>query len=228
MRLKSRTRFPPHQFQVLLPEIGMATPFEGSFNEVVDHFAKIVLKNPALAAKHGWPTDRETQEEWIDEREAQRMVAHGWLNFVDFNAGEPVAQKKTSQGLLDRAGGAAGSVKSAFTTYAEMFGPGGTVVDALEANRRAAICVMCPLNNTKSTLVQRFTKAVATQIMGLFGMLKDMDVRTDYDERLGTCEACDCPMRAKVHVVADRIKKEMPAGQIAKLHANCWIIPLVS
>lgn len=222
MRLKSRTKWLPHGFQLLLPQIGMKEPISGSFTDVVEAFSRIVDKNPDLAEKHGWPTNRTDQEDWIDERESHRMVAHGWLNFVDLEGASPT-QKKTSSKPFASVASAAGKAKTALAIYRDLFGPDGKVVAKEEAERRAAICVECPKNDTAGGLKKYFVEKAAAEIMGVFGMLKDLDVTTSLDNKLGTCEACSCPMRAKVHVSNEILKNNLKPDQIAKLDKNCWI-----
>ena len=226
MRLKSRDKWVPHGFQILLPEIGMKEPITGSFNAVVNAFARIVEKNPALAEKKGWPKDRQSQEDWIDEREAQRMAAHGWMNFVEMEGQPPTIQKKTS--LVARVGSVAAGVKTALAIYRDLFGPDGKVVAKEEAERRAAVCVACPQNDVAGGLRKYFVKEAAREIMMVAGMLKDMNATTSLDAKLGVCQSCQCPLGAKVFIEAHVLKKNLKPEQISKLDPNCWIRPLVA
>lgn len=226
MRLKSREKWVPHGFQILLPEIGMKEPITGSFNAVVNAFARIVEKNPALAEKKGWPKDRQSQEDWIDEREAQRMAAHGWLNFVEMEGQPPTIQKKTS--LVARVGSVAVGVKTAAAIYADLFGPDGKIVSKEEAERRAAVCVQCPEHDTSGGLKKYLVDKAAKEIMGVFSMLKSKDATTSLDDKLGVCKVCECPMRAKIFIEAHVLKKNLKPEQISKLDPNCWIRPLVA
>lgn len=230
MRLKSRTKFPPHGFSLLIPEIGMKKPFSGSFNEVVDRFASIVAKNPTLAQKNNWPTNRQAQEDWIDEREAKRMVAHSWFNFVDLEGESDGIKKKTMayqslgrKGMFQSVGAAVDKVRTALSMYHQMFGVDGNVVPVPEAERRAAICLVCPQHDTTGGLQKYFVKEGANELMALFSMLKDKDVKTSVDDKLGICQVCSCAMRAKVFVTSPIIKKNMPLDEISKLPPNCWI-----
>jgi hypothetical protein len=148
MRLKSRTKFPPKGFQILLPEIGMKQPISGSSNHVVDSFNQIVQKNPALAQKQGWPTNRADQENWIDERECQRLIAHKWFSFIEFEGNLPPPPTGGARRSAFAGGvAAANTALTGLAVYREMFA-GSRPVEKQEAERRAAICVGCPLNNT--------------------------------------------------------------------------------
>lgn len=205
----------------------MKTPISGSFNEIVDAFARIVAKNPTLAQKHGWPDYREAQENWLDEREARRMAAHGWHGFIEME-GElpPLEKKKTS--LVARAGAVAGKVKTALAIYRDLFGPDGKVVAKEEAERRASICSVCPRNDLAGGLTKYFLKEAASEIMMVAGMLKKRNVSTSLDDKLGVCQICLCPLGAKIHVESDILKKHIKPDEIAKLPANCWIPPAIA
>ncbi len=218
--LKSRTKWCVGGFQVLLPEIGMKQPIAGSFNEAVDAFAKIVAKNPDLAKKQSWPTSREDQETFVDQYNAQRMVAGGYLNFVNLDGQPP-----PYVGGASRTGfaGAVAAHVSGLAVYRELFSGGSVPVAHDEAERRAAICCQCPLNNTKLTFKQRFVDYVAKGLTELLGIMRDLDLKTSRDKELGTCDACDCPMFAKVHVALPTILKHLKPAQHAKLHSSCWI-----
>jgi hypothetical protein len=96
-------------------------------------------------------------------------------------------------------------------------------VDKAEAERRAAICVVCPVHR-KGNLKDWFLAYVAKGLTELYGIMHDLDMTTSLDKELGKCDACDCPMRAKVHVALLTIDKHLKPEQRAKLHPQCWII----
>ncbi len=226
MRLKSRIHFPPRGFSLTLPEIGMAKPINGSFNTIVDAFGLIVSKNPALAQKHGWPTSREDQENWVDLRECQRLLAHGWTKFVEMEGTMPPPGPPPLGGPNRRpnAGGAAEKVSQALTgaaIYADMF-RGSKPVAAEESEWRAAICEPCPMNK-RGGFKQWFVEGIAKGLTELVGIMNAQKLTTTRDKELGTCDACGCPVAAKVHVELSVIREHMPTADIAKLHPLCWI-----
>lgn len=139
-RLKSRTTFPPGEFQVLHPETGMREPFHGSFNEAVGWEIQFRIANPAIASQNKWTTDRPSVENYVDEYNALRCAAHGWVNFLDENEGIPElpvtlsAEKKTLFGsVVDKAK----AIRAGAGTYVDMFGDGGLVAEP-EAESRAS------------------------------------------------------------------------------------------
>lgn len=223
-RMLDRNKFPPGEFQLLLPEIGMKEPLQGSFNEMVEAFAKIIAKNPAQAQKNHWPQDKAGMEVFIDEYNARRCIAHGWMGFVEI---DDSPEKKTTYGPTvwpRRQGNVVAGVETLITgvsIYKEMFG-GSPPVEREEAERRAAICEVCP-ENERGGFRDWFVAQTAKALMELVGILNNKNLRTSKDATLGKCKACDCPMRAKVWPQRDVILKHMKQEQFAKLDPKCWI-----
>jgi hypothetical protein len=208
-----------------LPELGMKKPLNGSFNSIVDSFSVIVAKNPALAQKHGWPTNREDQENWIDQRECQRMMAHGWTQFVEMEGSLPPPGSTMGGKRRSSQGGAVAAVSSTLTgaaIWAEMF-HGAEPVSLPIAEARAAVCAVCPENDKTGGFKDWFIATVARGLTEVVGMLNDKNLKTSRDSELGRCKACDCPMRAKVWVPKETILRHMPKPQFDKLAPICWI-----
>lgn len=218
--LKSRSLFPPGGFQALFPEAGMKKPFVGSFSEAVNFTLNFRKKNPALVAKHNWSLDPDAIANDVDAYNAQRMVAGGFYNFVDMEGVPPPPTGGASRGNV----GAVAAAVSGLAVYRELFQGKSVPVARDEAERRAAICVQCPLNNTKLTFKQRFVDYVAKGLTELVGIMRDLDLQTSRDKELGTCDACECPMFAKVHVALPTIIAHLKPNQRAKLHSSCWIL----
>jgi hypothetical protein len=224
MRLKSRTEFPPGGFQLLLPEVGMTKSLSGSFREMVEAFAMIVQKNPALAQRLGWPTQRAAQEAFVEERECRRLVSQGWSQFVDLSGPNYVPLPEVKKKGLAAVAGGAKAARSAIMAYTAMFSKTGPVANDV-AIARASVCVDCPKNDTQNSLKNLFVETAAKEIMALLGALKDMTLTTPYDEKLGICTACHCPMRAKIHAPIEAIRAGMPqeVWQEIQTVPNCWI-----
>jgi len=167
-------------------------------------------------------------EQYVDQYNAARMISGGWYDFVDTDPlPQPevfgFTQKKTLVGAVVARSRAA---KAALSTYREMFGDKG-VVDKDVAERRAAICTSCPANDTKTTLYSWFVTSVASEIEKMYEMMNGINLSTSNDGNLGVCEACECPMKAKVHVKIEHIRKHMPKDVPDKLRGKnpgCWIL----
>lgn len=222
MRLKSRDKWVPGGFQILIPQAGMKAPFSGSFSDAVRFLHSFRSKNPALCEKHGWSLDIAQIETDVDLYNAQRMVAAGFLNFVEIEGQPPPIQHGDVS--VKKKGVVAGGVSAALTgakIYKEMFA-GSQPVSLAEAERRASICEVCP-QNKRGGFKDWFVSQTAKALTELVGMMNDMNLRTSKDGNLGKCETCDCPMRAKIWPQLDVILKHMKPDQIKKLDPKCWI-----
>jgi len=229
-RLISRTKFPPNEFCVLHPETGQREPFHGSFSEACDFEMAFRVANPGICQVNGWTTNMVDVENYVDEYNALRCLAHGWNNFVEDGAAFPdlgvtlVAEKKSLLGaVVDKAR----AVRSGAATYIHSFFGHGGMASQVEADARALVCVSCPLNDTKSSLWSLFVTSAATEIMHIFEHLHGLKMTTEKDAELGVCAACLCPMKAKIWVNLEHIIKNMPADVVSKLHKDkprCWIL----
>ena len=203
----------------------MKAPVTGSFEEIKAAFAKIVRQNPALAQKFGWPTAPVSQADFLDEREAQRMISHGWSDFVEFSTPLQYAPAPTTGEKKNWRGVAAAVIsggKAALAAYRDMYGPHGPV-DSAVAEQRAAVCATCPQNDTTGGLKSYFLDATAGGIMALLGALKDLNVGLAQPEKVGVCKVCSCPLQAKVFARLPIIVDRMPAAQWTQLPPPCWI-----
>ena len=195
----------------------MKAPLTGSFNEMVDAFARIVAKNPVLAEKHGWPRNRTDQEDWLDQREAQRMVAHGWFTFVDIEEGAPSSIPKARRPSFGDV--AVGGVK----LVAEWLGNDKRPVPIELAESRAAVCAVCP-KNEPGDWKQYFTKPAAEKIKFLLGVKHDLDLKTSRDKDLSICSACDCVLSLKVFTPFEIILNNTKEDVWNSLDSRCWIL----
>jgi hypothetical protein len=208
----------------------MPKPFSGSFTEAVTWEMKFRLRNAALCEQLGLVANLASVEAYVDEYNARRCMAGGWLNFVETDGIPPgslaAVQKKT---LLGRVVGIARSGKAALSAWATMFGKSGPV-DKIRAESRANICGLCSRNDKSGGLLAYFSDAAAGEVMALLGALRDLDLRTSNYDDLGVCRACQCPMKAKVFVPLDNLVAKMPPETWPKLEAKeeadpkCWIL----
>lgn len=216
--LLSRAHWPPGGFQVLHPEIGMKAPFSGSFDEAVVFEFRFRKSNPELAAKLGLELSVGSCETYVDEYNAQRCIAGGWLNFVDSQSPPPEPSYVKKNPLAS----AAGMLKSAVSGWVELFGTGKPLPKEV-GERRALVCAVCPQNDTEGGLLAYFTDEMAKKAMSAVAVLQVQDRTTSVDDKLGVCRACNCPMRAKVFVSLENIVQNMQAEAWPKLDPKCWI-----
>lgn len=201
----------------------MKQPFKGSFREAVAFEMNFRRKNSSLAQSLGLPLDEAECEIYVDEYNAQRCISHGWMNFVVMESAARVTQKKT---LLSRVVGVAQGGRAAISAYTAMFGKVGPVSHDL-AEQRAAVCAVCPMNDTKHSMTAHFVKSAADEIMSLLGALKDVNITVKEPEKLGICEACLCPMRAKVFSPISNIQAHAPKEvwtDVSQENPKCWML----
>jgi hypothetical protein len=227
VKLLSRTKYPPGSFQVLLPESGMKEPFQGGFEDCVGWLLAFVRKNPVLAQRLHLPTTRFDAEEYVDFYNARRCIAHGWLGFVDMDTPpsevQVASQKKTA--LAAYAGSAGRKIKAAASAWAEMFGKVGPASKEV-AEQRAAVCVGCPKNDMAHGLMDYLNEGAASKALAVLGALRDLDLVTSHNEKLGICRACGCPTKAKVFANIGTIVEKMPPETWPELSRDptCWIL----
>ncbi len=225
-RLKSREMFPPGQFQALWAETGQASPFVGSFNAVCLQSLQLIKGNPFLASKHGWIADMAWVEQAVEAQNVARCLAGGWSQWIESEAPAPIvvpweAQKKT--GLLRSAAAGVSQIKAGIGLLLDWLGEGGQpVADAL-ANSRAAVCAGCPKNQPGDWMA-RFTKPIAEKIRTQLEIRNELQLKTPSDGKLGICDACDCPLRLKVHTPMAYIAKHTSEETKTRLDPRCWIL----
>lgn len=92
---------------------------------------------------------------------------------------------------------------------------GGGLVEQAQAERRAAICVMCEFNRPPGdcpTCGSNTLQAAIKQVIG--------GRQTSLDGRLGGCGMCGCGLKAKVHVAAEVLRG---ATSDIPYPAHCWM-----
>lgn len=97
-------------------------------------------------------------------------------------------------------------------------------VSLVEAERRAAICAVCPWNvksNECSSCrgLSRFAQMVGDVAKFLGGL-----PNTSQDAKLHTCAPCLCAVKVKVHCPKDIILDNITEEQKGKLWSKCWIL----
>lgn len=94
-----------------------------------------------------------------------------------------------------------------------------------EAECRALVCAVCPLNQREGLLAY-FTRKAAKVIQKEIERKTSMDLWTTVDPILGVCKACRCVMELKVHTPPDFITEHLKPKTRSKLHKDCWILKL--
>lgn len=214
-RLLDRSRQIPGSLRFLQPETKFETPLWSSFDTIVDMVLQHRRGNHYLAQKNKWALDRTSIAEEVDAYNAALCKAHGWNNYISEGGDDP----KSNLSLLRSASHLAAGGRA----IADWLGDGGVPVAAVESESRAVVCADCPKNG-KGDWTRFFTVPAANHIRRQMAIRNDMAVSTPWDDELGVCEACDCPLTLKVHSPIQHILKHLTAEVRSALDPRCWIL----
>lgn len=229
-RLKNRNHMVPHGFDFVWPATGWSArklmPHR-SFNDVVMALASHVKANPHQAAQSGMPSDYDSLAIRVEEQTVKTLARAGFNDFIQQDAEIPKwtppqplpARPQPSQPSVV---GAGVKTVAGVQTYLDWLGEGGQPVTKKLATERGAICLQCP-QNKKGDWKTFFTEQVSSGIMKMFGMIHDLKLETQHDEKLGVCDICLCPLKAKVWAPLTHIKRNIPEKVLFELPGFCWI-----
>lgn len=229
--LKSRSTRPPGGWKFTQPESGWSLPVPDgvTFSSAVDRIITHRNQNP----RFNLSTDRSTVEAELDNFTCARLKHDpSWCiagQAASFTI-PPLSRRQPVGAGASAVTAASKFLSNTFVgikTWISFFGDGKPVAKEV-ANKRASACLsgndgkMCPFH-VKGDIFQRFNKAAATEIMGIMGALKDLDMHSERESELGVCDLCDCPMSAKIWAPLPIIKKHMEKKTFDSLPEWCWI-----
>ncbi len=162
-------------------------------------------------------TDRKTVEDELDSTNALRMLSiPGAEVYVQ---ADPNALPKT---VLRPLGHKLQSAVAGANAIVSWISSGAEAVSQTLANERAEICATCPMNSGGDWM-SLFTVPAQAAIRIAMNQRRDWKLGTPTDDRLHVCSACNCPLKLKVHMPIDLIKKNMPKEAYSNLASFCWI-----
>lgn len=186
---------PPGGFRYLCPET-QTWVSAASFNELV-----------AVAEKHRAGNKLGIPDGFREQVEAQ-LCSHMPPGTCKHEAG--VAMSGTRRLTFQ-------DVVSATLTLGSWFIKGTPKVTQDEAERRAQICLSCPMNQNFDGCTTCAEKDLREAIAGFMGSSK-----TAVDASLHTCFACGCTLKAAIWFPLEILKKQMTPEIGALLPAYCW------
>lgn len=220
-KLLSRQKYVPGGFKFWIPAIKFQAAPNASFDVIVNSIIAARKANPHLLAKHGWATDYDTVADELDYFNAKMCADLGYTDYITEGGGgatAPFSQVHHPRSTLQRAAGVVGGAE----TVVEWIKDGSEAVSPELANKRAAVCVTCPLNQ-KGDFASFFTVPVADAFRKALNFRRQIKLSTSHDDQIGVCTACDCVIRLKVHLPLSRILAKMPADARDVLDKGCWI-----
>lgn len=224
--LKSRQTQIPGGFKFHLPELNWHGPPFSSFNTLVDAVVQLVAKNPWLAKKNGWPTDRNGVERWVEQYQCSLCLANGWHDYITQMEGDTEPPKSVPPEFMARLQAVAGAVRkleAGVQVLLDWEVSGEPPVDRGTAECRALICHLCP-KNKPGHMTSWFTIPASEVIRQKLDRLHGLKLFTSVDEKLGVCEACLCPLKLKVHTPLDLCRKHLTPEVKADLDPRCWML----
>ncbi len=96
-------------------------------------------------------------------------------------------------------------------------GSGAQTVSQELAQKRANVCIECPMNIKESKL----SSAVAEAIKSQLEIKSKLNLRVDGEKSLLGCAVCGCETRLKIWVPLERILPD--ADEMPLFHESCWL-----
>lgn len=207
---------PPGGWQFYQPQLNWWAPFpvNNTWDQQRRNIAKVRLNNRAIAIKHNLSTD-------LDAIGIELLVyTRKRLNIPDPPKSLP--RRPLPQVVAD-----------AVAAVSRVTGGGALLLEWEESKlppepadvsaRRASFCVECPRNG-KGDFTRWFTIPVSNLLKQRIQRLHQLELKTPYDDQLGVCEACECPLKLKVHTPMQLVLKHLKPEAKSMLWEKCWIL----
>lgn len=250
MRLTTTREWPPEGWSYMDPKTGYRepAPMSNNFDTVAKGIQRARANNPAH-----YPAAQRTNEaarNALTTYTVLRLIRRGLWDRVIIEEGDEavlsaagvdsatVKKKLNQQSQLTEVVGDARPAESGnrggilrqtkqlaggVALLRDWTGTGSPVSPEL-ANKRAAVCVECPLNNRDPNWIDKLTTETSEAVRSQMELKLKLNLATHSDEQLGVCDACLCPMKLKVWVPIKFIQKHTEDETYWALHPKCWIL----
>lgn len=230
-RIADRNKQIPNGFKFIQAETGWQAPRFASFNSIVQNLINHRKSRPDLVTKHNWRVDQEGVEHEVEQFNVRICLQHGWTQYlIGGNEGAAMLPKTKAPSAeeaaqVNAAAGRAKKIWSGVRTLEEWIDSGAPPVPVEHAERRAAVCVKCPMN-TQGDFTSWFTVPAAGAIKRQIQRLQERKLATSQDDKLNVCSVCLCPLKLKVHTPLEYIKAHMIESVLGDLRAvpGCWVV----
>lgn len=229
LRLKSRSAAPPGGFLYEQKQTGwrnwlVAPTTQWDFNALCTALQAHRRANPQFKLQ----TNLTLIQSEVDTANAMRVAAMPNTESYVYNDNSPIP-KAEAPSTLDKLQSVAGAVKKVSAGADVLLAwerSGDKPVDQAVADDRAITCGRCPRNG-KGDLTRWFTMPAAALIRKHIERLHDLKLSTPFDQHLGVCEACSCPLKLKVHTPIKFVLGALNSEILAELqpeNPRCWIL----
>lgn len=214
----NRSTFPNGGWSFFQPQTNWwaPAPVSNTFDQQVVNIIKHRRANPAVTGRFKLATDPATVGAELEEFTAKR------LGLPDPKLSPPPTRPQLGQGAV-AAVAAVEKLAAGAALLLEWQESGQAPVAPALAEKRAAICAVCPKNEVGG-FTKYFTAPVADNIRRRLARLHEMNLTTPSDDKLQVCAACLCPLRLKVWCPMDLIQARLKPEQRVELDPNCWIL----
>ncbi len=197
-----------------------------SFTTLVNAVISARKANPHHLAKHKWATDTATVANEVEAFQVRICQSMNWQNYLT-DAGGSAAGPFSSQSLLNagQLSAAVGEIKKLWAgikSVNEWLTSGAPAVPTEQAEKRAAVCALCPMNG-QGDWSRWFTAPAQGAITKQLEKLQERKLSTSLDDKLAICTACLCPNKLSVHAPLEIKLKNMAPDVKAALHESCWV-----
>lgn len=227
-RLKNRNSQIPNGLSFLEPATGWRPQPWSSFDSIVSQVTAHRRGNAHVTLRHHLSTDQRTIEAEVDNWNAKVCLKMGWLDYIQPEASSFPKTMPPSRlpASLSVAGAHVKKAVAGVKIYTDWLGEGLKAVDRTLSEKRAAICAGCKENDPNPNWIQRLEAAAASHFNTLVEIKNDLELKTSHDDKLRSCQICDCPLKTKVHVPLPHILSQTSEKTMKALRAvspACWI-----
>lgn len=220
--LRDRNRPIPNGITAYDSSTNTRPPAFSSFSVQCRMWLEARLGNPAAVKRYRLSTNMQDIEQEIDSQLARICFDHKWNDFFVTSSGvgasaaaaPPIRLRKVASDLVKAVEGGA--------VLIDWIKTGSEAVPQEQANKRAEVCVKCPLNE-KGDWTRFFKLPVANSIRRELNRRKDMSLSTPSDDALNICGACLCVLKLKVHVPFEKFWPQLDQEIKNDLWESCWI-----
>jgi hypothetical protein len=216
----SRSQFPSGGWVFYQPQTQWSppSPKSSTFGQTVDLIIRHRLKNPGITAQHNLSTDSVAVGNELEAFTRQRL---GLPPPGSLPKSQPRAEAPRS--LAAHVVEVSRVIQGAKSPL-DWLQSGRAPVNPGLAKDRAAVCLGCPKNNLEGGLTKWFTVPASEKIREAIERRHDLKMVTPYDDALGICMACFCPLKCKVHEPLDIALKHLKGSVKEELWEKCWLL----
>ncbi len=220
----------PNGFTFRQPEINwnsrQVLGLHPSFSTLVQALISARTANPHHLAKNKWSTDPDVVANEVEQYNVRVCISMGWSKYLTEEGGGEIPFS-SSQSLLDSSqlSAAVSSIKqlwSGIKSVNDWLDGNLPAVPIEQAEKRAAVCVACPMNGV-GDFSKWFVAPAAAAIKRQLEKLQNRKLATSQDEKLNICTACLCANKLSVWVPAEIKLAHMSPETKAALHESCWL-----